>query len=190
MMLIQFMGHLEENVAMMFSNSGGRERGPGGVAGGGLDARRVLGFVFEPTRHMLEERLLSQRFAEERFQFRGQRGPLDGDGLFLGDAGDSALLDEFTFEGEQRRERVVAGGERLDLAGDTEKLAQEIFQMRREFDDEFGLILGGDGFGVGAGVGQARVEVGVGGGQMVQKNVIQTHQSFAAVEVLKEDAKA
>ena len=48
MMLIQLVGHFEENVAVMFADSGGRERGPGGVAGGGLDAGRVFGLVLQP----------------------------------------------------------------------------------------------------------------------------------------------
>ena len=84
--------------------------------------------------------------------------------MFLGDAGDGPLLDKFAFEGEQRGERVVAYAERLDLSGDAEKLAQEIFNVSGQFDNQLGTVLGGDCFRVGAGIGETRVQARVGGG--------------------------
>ncbi len=84
--------------------------------------------------------------------------------MFLGDAGDGSLLDKFAFEGEQRGERIVARSKRLDLALDTEKLAQEIFDVSGQFDNQLGTVLGGDCFRMGAGIGETRVQARVSGG--------------------------
>lgn len=99
-MLIEFVRHLEENVAMMFSDSGRRERGPGGIARCSLDARHTLALVFEPPRDMFEEARLRERLPKQRFQLRGQRRSIDGCSLLLGHSGDGFFLDEFALEGE------------------------------------------------------------------------------------------
>jgi hypothetical protein len=58
----------------------------------------------------------------------------DGFRLILGNAANSPLLDELTFESEKRRERIVARFERLYFLGNTEQLTQKIFDMRGERD--------------------------------------------------------
>ena len=69
----------------MFDASGGRERGPAGVARGEIDFRRAFRFSFQPLRDAIGEYSLGERLAEAFFPFRSDGLAVDRRGLLGSD---------------------------------------------------------------------------------------------------------
>ena len=69
------------------------------------------------------------------------------------------------------------------------KLADEILDMRRQFDDEIGLLLTRQRAGVRSGVQQALTERRVGGMQLLKERLIQTSQAILFIQVFKRESK-
>ena len=171
-------------VAVLFA-AGVGECGPRGVLGGGFDLRFVFVFVGEPAVDVFEEALLGEAFAEQRFEFGGEGGAVDGVGLLFLDAADGLLLDELALEGEHRRQVVMARLQGFDLRLDAEQFADEVFDVRREGDDQFAGLLAIEAGGVLAGFAETCAQAGVGVLQLMQERGVEADGSFAGVEVLK-----
>ena len=72
----------------------------------------------------------------------------------------------------------------------TEKFADEIFDMRREGDEEFGgVLLAFDGLGIRAALHQTIEEFDVGSFQVIEENTVQTGERVAVIKVFKMKAK-
>src|SRR6185295_16795792 len=67
----------------------------------------MLGLVFEPMRDVLDETLLGQWLAEERFQFRTERSAVDERCLLCGHPADGLLLNELALQRVEWRQRIV-----------------------------------------------------------------------------------
>ena len=82
------------------------------------------------------------------------------------------------------------GPERFDLSRDSEKLAQEILDVRRQLDDQFGLLLGRAMAWIGAGLDQTRVEIRVGSASWSRKTASRRTSPSRLIQILEEDAEA
>lgn len=78
----------------------------------------------------------------------------------------------------------------LDLFSEAEKFTQEIFDVGRQCDDQLRSLERGSGLRIVASLGEPGCENSIGRLQMIEKDSIQSHQSCAAIEILKEDAEA
>src|SRR5579864_1322684 len=190
MNLVDLVRHFEEHIVAMLSNSGGRERGPGGVTGRGLNPGRMLRFVLQPARNVSEETPLCHRLAEQAVQLRGQRQSIDGRRLLLRYAADGPLLNELALESEQRREIVVPRLKSLDLGSNPEQLTEEIFDIRGQLDDEFRSILWRSSLRIGPSIQQLHVQIRIRRVKLFQEKRVQPHQSLADIKVLKPYAEA
>src|SRR5471030_3241804 len=90
---------------------------------------------------MVGEAEFAQRLAKALFQVILQSRSVKGLGGF-GFVGLQRLaLDEEALAGEDRRQFLVAGSQRLQFLANAEQPANEIFDMRGEFDEESRFIL-------------------------------------------------
>jgi len=126
-----------------------------GVGVGGFRLRR-----FDPAGDMSRETGFGQRLEDESFQFRLGGETVDGRGFFGSLAGEGFLLDEAPLHGIERREMVMALLKSAQIGLDVEEGADEVFEVRRNFDDEFGALFRGEGGGIAAGGVQASFELG------------------------------
>ena len=107
--------------------------------------------------------------AEKSFQFAPQHRAIDRFRLLPGDAANGSLLNELALESEERREFVVTRLQRLDFFRNPEQLAQKIFDVRRERDDQLGLLLGGPARRIQAGIHKPCMQAEIGRQQLIQK---------------------
>jgi hypothetical protein len=84
---------------------------------------------------------------------------------------------------------VVLGLERAQVGGDAEKLADEILDVRRQFDDEIGLLFARERAGIQSSICQALTERLVGRMEVIEERLIQTSQTFPFIQVFKRESK-
>jgi hypothetical protein len=75
--------------------------------------------------------------------------------------------------------------QRADLAGDAEEVADEIFEMRRQIDEEIGFVLAVERIGLGARRHQPVVQRRLDGGEMRDKGAVEPDQPVALVKIGK-----
>src|SRR6185295_5061162 len=114
---------------------------------------------------------------------------IDRTGLILGDAADGFFLYEPALQRVNRCQAVVLGLERAQRAGDSEQLADKILDMGREFNDQIRLLFAIQRTQVFACGNKPLQEGCVYHLKMLAESGVQTHQSFAPVEVLKRESK-
>src|SRR5262249_24324666 len=78
---------------------------------------------------------------------------------------------------------VVLRRQGADLGGDAEESGQEIFEMRRNGDEQFRFRLAAERLGLGTGRRQARRQVSIGGGQVLAERSGGVGQAGGTVEV-------
>ena len=174
---------------MMFFDPRRAKRGPGGVLRRDLQLFLVLLLGIQPPPDVFHEARFGERLVKERFQLRGYGQAVDRAGLLLGDSADGLLLHEPALQRVDRRQAVVLGLERAQVGGYPEQLADEILDVRRQFDNEIGLLFARQRAGVSPGVKQALRQRRVGRLQLLQERLVQASQSFLAVQVLKREPK-
>ena len=70
-----------------------------------------------------------------------------------------------------------------NLGRDAEQLADEILEMRREIDEEIGLILRGQFLGRGAAGGDQRKEAGIGRLKMRHESGVEPREPVTVIEI-------
>ncbi len=133
----------EQHTAAVPRLAGRAGQRPCGVLGGEVEVGFVRRFVLQPTHDMAGEGELVERLAEGAGQ-----GSLGGIGIEafqrLGlDLVPGTALHEQALARVERSEPMVARGQRAHLRADAEQLADEVFEVGRERDDEVRLLAGG-----------------------------------------------
>ena len=78
----------------------------------------------------------------------------------------------------------------MQFAIDAEQLADEVFELGRKRDDEFGLVLAGDGVRRRARGEKPIMQSGVRLAQEGDERGIEPHETVAAIQVIEARAKA
>ena len=107
--------------------------------------------------------------------------------LGLLDLLDGAALHEQALYRIERRQFVVPGLQFADFGGDAEQLADEVFDMRGEIDQQIGFRLAVERVGVGASRHQAVVQRRVAGSEMRDKGAVEPDQALAFVQIGKRE---
>ena len=126
---------------------------------------------------------LGQAFAENLFQFARQRRPVDGGSLFRRHALHCAALNEKPLDPVQRRELAVPRLKRAHFLGVAEEFADEVFQMRRQLDQQIGFRLGFERVGILARGGETPGQGGVARLHMIEEGGVEPHQSVAPIQI-------
>lgn len=66
---------------------------------------------------------------------------------------------------------------------DAEELTDEVFKIRRGFDDELGMLLGSERRGVFAGGKEVRMQQWHGGVQLLEEDAVELDEAFTLVEI-------
>ena len=186
---IELVRHFEQHIATVLLAPGGRQASPGRIAGGLFDLRLMVVFGFKPTRDVVDKAGLSEAIVEEGFQLIGQRVAIDRHRLFLRHAADGALRDELAFEGIERGQGMMTGLQFGHLRSDAEELADEVFDVRRQGNQQLGVLLPFDAVRMGAPLHQGVEERQIGGFQMVKKDAVETRERVAVVEIGEVEVK-
>ena len=112
-----------------------------------------------------------------------ERGAVERVGRLGADALDRPALHEQALATIERRQRMVARGEVRDRVGDAEQRADEVVEMRRQVDQQLGMVLALERVGRGPRGVETRREIAVGGRQMVAKQRVDADQAVTRVEV-------
>jgi hypothetical protein len=179
----------KENALVVQSLAFGREHCPCGVESGQAQGFGVFRLVFEPARDMIGVAAFSERFEREGFEFTLDGETIDQGGFFGRISGESFFLDEFAFDGVERREFVVLSLKIVKRFIDAEEMADEVFEMRRDGDDEFGFLFLGERERVFSCSEELGVELRRGLPELRQKNAVETGEGVVIVEIPERESK-
>jgi hypothetical protein len=84
---------------------------------------------------------------------------------------------------------MMLGLERPQVRGDSEQLADKILNVRREFDNQLGLLLALKCARVGTSAKQTLTERLIGRLQLFEEGLIEARQTFPLVQVFKREPK-
>jgi hypothetical protein len=179
----------EENAFVVQGLAFGREHGPRCVKSGEAQSFGVLRLVFQPARDVVGVTAFGERFEREGFEFTLDGEAVDEGGLFGRVSGESLFLDEFALDGVERREFVVFRLEIVKRFIDAEQMADEVFEVRCDGDDEFGLLFEGERCGIFSGGEELGVEFRRGLPELRQKNAVEAGEGVAVVEIPERESK-
>ena len=190
MQRIDLVRHPEQHAALVGALALGRVRRPGRIAGGGVERGGVLGLVLHPALDLGGEGKLGDVAADQGFDLAPQGAVgVEGRGhvrrIFLG----GAALHEQPLDAVERRQHVVAPPHLRQFARDAEQLAEEIFQLGRQRQDQFRLRLAGNVVRRGPRGEEAAVKRSVAPGQKVEEARVESHESFPVIEVREVEAE-
>src|SRR5262249_2112343 len=155
----------------------------GGVACGEVEVLLVGGLILHPAVDRAGEGELAgcaavDGHAERDGERRRQRRPVEARRR-LGLPGLERLaLDEQALAGEDRGETMMALGQIQQLAPDAEEPGDEIFQGRRQLDEEGRFLLARGRLGARGGEALAQL-----GGESAEERRVDPRQAFAGVEI-------
>ncbi len=158
---IELVRSLKQNAGAVLRLASRRERGPCGIACGEAKGFGMFGFVVQPPGDVAGEAQFGERLQQKRFQFAPDSEAINGAGLLLGNARDRFALDEFPLDGKERCKRVGALLKIANLDRDAEECADEVFEVRTDGDDQFGVLLCGNGVGLVPRDDQTEMEGGI-----------------------------
>ena len=174
-MHIEPVRHLEKDAAPMFAAAFRSQRRPGGVALRNLQRTGIGGLVLQPLRDMLgiAPLPLGDWFvggrADQPVEVAGQPGPVDRHCIGFFDALDSAPLYEQPLDRVERCQFVMARLQHSQLGCDPEQLAEEIFEMGREIDQQVRFVEPLDRVGVAPSRHQPVMQTDITLGQVTQQ---------------------
>src|SRR5579863_352757 len=195
---IQLVRSPEQDPMLVFRAALRRERRPRRITRRQSDfklvLRRFLGlsFGFQPARNVRRERQLSQRLAETLRQIVRDGLAVDRRRLLRGHSAgcstDGPSLHEFAFERVQRRQLIVPRLQCRQLRPDPEQSSDEIFQVRRELNDQLRLRFvfhrGPRRRCRSPGCQQTMMQIRARAFQVRQKPGVQTRQTRTCIKVL------
>ena len=117
---IELGGHLEQHAGVVARAASLGVQGPGGVAQRKIDWLDVRRLVLQPGFNMRGVGEFAEGAAETDCQFRFQRGTIEGRGHVGFVLGHRLALHELALDVVERREFLVAAGQGLHFAGNTE----------------------------------------------------------------------
>ena len=142
---VQLVRGLEQDSVLVFRAALRRERGPGRIPRRQADFQLVLRFRLQPVRYVRRERQLGQRLAEAFRQVIRDGVAVDRRGLLRGHSAgrstESPPLHEFALDRIQRCQLVFSRLQCRKLRPDPEQSPDEIFQVRRQLNDQLRLRL-------------------------------------------------
>ena len=154
-LIVELVRRLEQHARPMQHFARGRQRGPCRVAQCQLEFSHVRRLIRLPASDVLRERKLAEFSAEDAGQLRAQRQPVDPGGLLQLDLMQRLPLHEQSLATEQRREFVVPRGQRVHLGLNIEQFGNEIVEVRRQRNQQFGFLLDGERSGMRARVDES-----------------------------------
>ncbi len=169
---IQFLRRLEQHAGAVLFPAFGRCRRPVGIARRAFDLVGVGDLVFAPFSNLPGE-----------LQFGG-KGVAVGRRILRLHFVQGVALDEKALYRIQRRELVVAGGERPSFGFDAEEFRDEVLEMGRKRDEELGFrFCGWRGFSrLDEAIPQPCIEKS-------EKRRVQAQQSVAPIEIAEPEAE-
>src|SRR5712691_4860182 len=196
MMHVEPVRHPEQEPAPVLRSALRRQRRPGGVFERHLERQLVRRLVVEPARHPfgiaqfagehpLARGEISGRAADQRLQLLRQLVAIELGGVGLLHLLDGAALHKEALHRKKRRQLVVRSLQRADLMGDAEQLADKIFEMGRQIDEEVGFRLAVDRIGRGARRHQPIVQRHLARREMRDKGAVEPNQPDALVKIGK-----
>ncbi len=188
MLHVEPLRHLEQHAAAVLFPALGRQSGPGGVALRQVERGGVAGFVVEPARDMpgiapLPRRDAIDGAAAQRVQLLREGRAVDRRRVCLLDALDRAALHEQPLDRIERRQRVVARLQRANLGSDAEQRAEEILDMRRQFDQQLRFRRMSEPVRIAPPRHQPVVQRNICFGEMRDKGAIDAHEAVAIVKI-------
>ena len=180
---VELARRAEQHAAAVGGAPVGRVRRPRRVAHRGVEGRGVCRLVLLPRRHRIRERELRERRAERRLDRGAQRRAVER----RRDVGlvrvHRLALHELALDDEERCQLVVARLERAHGRHDAEQVRQEVFQVRREREQEVGLGLGRQRVGRRAPRRQPVGEPRIGGAQVLAEQRVDARQAVVRMQV-------
>ncbi len=164
--------------------------GPGGIAGGEIERRGVLHLVLHPALDGLGKAQLGELAADQRLERGGERRAVERRSLLGTVLLRRAPLHEQPFHRVERVKRLMTGDERAQFGGDTEQLAEEVLELRRELDDQVGFRLARCRIRRGTRRQQPDVQIGIAHREEIDEPAIEARQTFAMVEILESQVEA
>ena len=185
MLVVELVRRLEQDARAMQFFARRRLRRPCGVAQCEIELRLVHRFVSQPTRHMLCECKFRKLTAEQHGQLRAQCEAVHDRGIRSLVLVHGLALHEQTLATEQRCKLVVTCRQHTNFRLDTEQFRDEIFNVRRQCYQQFGLLLGGERFRIKARFAQALAQRAIGGAQRVHEFSVEFQQPAALIKIGK-----
>ena len=183
MQVVELVRDLEEHSVALPGFALRGQSGPGCVLGGKLESWLVLGFGVEPSGNVVGEASIGQRLLEEGFEFGSDGKAIYLSRFFFRESGEGFALNEAALDGEEWSEFGVLGLKAAEFGFDAEELADEVFEIGRDFNDEFGVLFLSEGSRVFACGHEARVQRRRGGLKLLEKNGVKFDEAFAPVEI-------
>ena len=195
-MHVEPLRHLEQHAAPMLFAAIRRQGGPGGVALRRFQRRGIAGFVGEPCRDLPgiaplpfgDSYVGIGRNAGQPVEFASETRSVECRGLGFLDPPDRAALHEQAFDRIERRQRVMARLQRLHLVRDPEQIAEEILDVRRQFDEQIRLSLMLEPVRIAPRRHQPIVQSNIAVGEMANKRPIDAYETVAIIEIGETEA--
>ena len=186
MMHVEPVRHFEQHAAPVLAPALGRQCRPGGVALSRCQRRRIPSLILEPVRDAFGiaplPRLRRWR-AQQIVELAREPRSVDRDGVGLLDSLGGAALHEQPLDRIERRQLVMTRLQLPDLGRDAEQLADKIFEMRSEIDQQVRFLAPLDGIRVAPRRHQAVMQIDIGFAQMTNKRSIEAQEPIAVVKI-------
>ncbi len=182
---VEPMRHFEQHALAVPRAPVGRQRRPGRVSRRDLERLLVGILLIHPNRDMPREGFLGQRLAEPLFEIASRRVGVDRRRLLLRHAFHGAALHEQTLYGVKRRQCLMPRLQRARLFADAEQLGDEILEMRRQVDQQFGFDLGFELGGIAPPRHHAIEQINVARFNVCDKRRVELFQPVAAIQIFK-----
>ena len=179
---IDLVRHLEEHARLVPFLALGRERRPGGVARGEIERCGICFFIAEPAIDRGGKTLLGQRRADQIFERTAQLVAVDRRRLRGRNALHRAALHEEALHRIERRKRVVPRLQRADFRPDAEEVGQKILEMRRQIDQQVGLVLGRERCGIAPRRDEAVMQRHIARREMGDEGRVERHEPVAGIK--------
>ncbi len=141
MLRVDLVGLLEQHAATMFLLALRRAERPGGIPPSKPQRLLVMFFRRDPPRNVACVRLFRQWLAEQRLEFSGSEIAIHFRHFVRRELCRLGALHELPLHLVEGIEGRVAGAELIEILSDSEEFAGELFDERRDRDDQFRLLL-------------------------------------------------
>ena len=177
--------HPKQNAVAESRLALGRQGRPGGELMRLFEGLAVDFFVVEPAHDRRGETDLIDSSAEQRLKTCLDGRHVERRGFVGPDPLGGATLHKQAFAAVERRQFIVGGGQRLNLALDGEQGGDEILQMGRQIDHELGRLAAILIVRRGASGAEPGAQITIGCGYVSEEGGIQLDQSIPLIEVVE-----
>lgn len=149
----------------------------------------MFGLIFQPAGDVIRKTGVGEGFLNDSFELGGNGKAIDLTGFLFGVAGQGFALDEAALNGEEGSEFGVPGLQAAEFRLDPEELADEIFEIGSDFDEELRMLLRGKRSGVVACSGETLMERWNGGMELLEEQAVELEEPFPLIQIAESKSK-